>query len=179
MGDYFLSHVREVSNYNLFKCLFRSFLFLFFWDPRNTNVGALHVVPQVFETVLISFQSFSLFCSLAAVCSILFSNSLIRPSASVIPLIPSSVFFHFSYCVAHHCLFFNSSRSLLNISCIFLIHDSTLFLRSWIIFTNITLNSFSSTLPISSSFIWSCGFLPCYFVCSMFLCCLILSNLLC
>ena len=50
------------------------------------------------------------------------------------------------------CLFFSSSRSLLNISCIFLICASTLFLRSWIIFTIITLNSFSGRLSISSLF---------------------------
>ena len=49
------------------------------------------------------------------------------------------------------CLLFSSSRSLLNVSCIF----SILFLRFWIIFTIITLNSFSGSLPISSSFpIW-------------------------
>ena len=32
---------------------------------------------------------------------------------------------------------------------------------------------------IFSSFIWSCGFLPCSFICSIFPCHLILSNLLC
>ena len=35
---------------------------------------------------------------------------------------------------------------------------SILFLRFWIMFTIITLNSFSGRLPISSSFIWSVGF---------------------
>ena len=55
-----------------------------------------------------------------------------------------------------------SPRSLLNISCIFSIHDSILLLRSWIIFTTI-LNSFSGKLSISSSFIWSFGFLLCSF----------------
>ena len=73
------------------------------------------------------------------------------------------------------CLLFSSSRSLLNISCNF----SILFPRLWIIFTIITLNSFSGRLPISSSFIWSGGFLPCYFICCVFLCLLILLNLLC
>ena len=42
------------------------------------------------------------------------------------------------------CLFFNSSRSLLSISCIFSIFASILFPRSWIIFTIIILNSFRS-----------------------------------
>ena len=50
------------------------------------------------------------------------------------------------------CLFFSSSRSLLNISCIFSIRASILFPRFLIIFTIIILNSFSGTLPISSSF---------------------------
>ena len=72
-------------------------------------------------------------------------------------------------------MFFSSSRSLLNVSCIF----SIPFLRSWIIFIIITVNSFSDSLPISSSFIWSCGILPCSYVCSIFLCYFILSNLLC
>ena len=73
------------------------------------------------------------------------------------------------------CLLFSSSRSLLNVSYIF----SILFPRFWIIFTIITLNSFSGRLPISSSFVWSGGFLPCSFICCVFLCLLILLNLLC
>ena len=73
------------------------------------------------------------------------------------------------------CLFFSFPRSLLNVSCIF----SNLFLRFWIIFTIITLNSFSGRLPISSSFIWSSGFLPYSFICKIFPCLLILSKLLC
>ena len=73
------------------------------------------------------------------------------------------------------CLLFSSSRSLLNVSCIF----SILFPRFWIIFTIITLNSFSGRLPISSSFVCSGWFLPCPFICCVFLCLLILLNLLC
>ena len=39
--DYFLSHVREVFNYNPIKYFLRPFLFLFFiWDPYNSIVGA-------------------------------------------------------------------------------------------------------------------------------------------
>ena len=85
------------------------------------------------------------------------------------------VYFHFIYCIVYHCLFFSSSRSLLNISCIFWICASILFQRSWIIFTIIALNSFSGRLPVSSSFCWSYRFLPCSFFCSIFLCCLTLS----
>ena len=69
----------------------------------------------------------------------------------------------------------SSSRSLLNVSCIF----SILFPRFWIIFTIITLNSFSGRLPISSSFVFSGGFLPCSFTWYVFVCLLILLNPLC
>ena len=73
------------------------------------------------------------------------------------------------------CLLFSSSRSVLNISCIF----SILLAKFWIIFTIIILNSFSGRLPISSSFVRSGGFLLCSFICCVFLCLLILLNLLC
>jgi len=49
----------EIVNYNLFKNFLIPFLFLFFfWDPYNSNVGVLHVVPEVSETILSSFLSF-------------------------------------------------------------------------------------------------------------------------
>ena len=57
--DYFLSHAREIFNYNLFKYFLRPLLFLFlFWDPCNSYVGAFSVVLDVSETVLNSFHSF-------------------------------------------------------------------------------------------------------------------------
>ena len=56
--DYFLSHSREVFNDNLLKYFLSPFLFLFFWDPYNSNVGAFNVVLGVSETVLNSFHSF-------------------------------------------------------------------------------------------------------------------------
>jgi len=56
--DYFLFHVGEVFNYNLFKNFLIPFLFLlFFWGPYNLNVGAFAIVPEVSETIL-SFFSF-------------------------------------------------------------------------------------------------------------------------
>ena len=123
----------------------------------------------------ILFILFSFFCCAAVISTILSSSSLIRSSASVILLlIPSRVFLILVIVLFMTvCLLFSSSRSLLNVSYIF----SMLFPRFWIIFTIITLNSFSGSLPISSSFIWSCGFLSCSFVCKIFLCLLILSNL--
>ena len=57
--DYFLSHVRDVFNYNLFKYFLSPLLLLFFfWDPYNSNVGVSDVVPEVSENVLHSFHSF-------------------------------------------------------------------------------------------------------------------------
>ena len=94
LTDYFLSHIREVFNYNLFKYFLSPLLFLFFfWDPYNSNVGVFNVVPGVSETVLNSFHSFFLICSALVISIILSSMSLIRSSASVILLlIPSREF---------------------------------------------------------------------------------------
>ena len=105
------------------------------------------------------------------------SRSLIHSSPSVILLLIPSGEFLISFIVLFItvCLLFSSSRFLLNVSFIFYI----LFPRSWIIFTNITLNSFSGRLRSSSSFVLSGGFLPCSFICCIFLCFLILFNLLC
>ena len=84
-------------------------------------------------------------------------------------MIPSSVFFISIILLSTTvCLSLTSYRSLLNISCIFLIHAYILFLRFGIIFTTIILNLFSHMLPISSSFIWSFRFLPCSFICNIF-----------
>ena len=76
--------------------------------------------------------------------------------------------FNFSNYVVHLCLFFISFGSLLNVDIdSFII--SVLFSRFWIIFTIVTLNSLSGSLRISSLFIWSCEFLPCSFICAVFL----------
>ena len=53
--------------------------------------------------------------------------------------------------------FFSSCRSLLNIWCIFLIHDFVLFLKFWITFTIMTLNFFRYIAYIIFDF-WSCEF---------------------
>ena len=48
LGGYFLSHVREVFHYNLFKYFLGSFISLFsFWDPSNVNVVVFNVVLEV------------------------------------------------------------------------------------------------------------------------------------
>ena len=47
--DYFLSHVRGVFSYYLFKYFLESFLSLFsFWDPYKANFGTFIVVSEVF-----------------------------------------------------------------------------------------------------------------------------------
>ena len=83
-------------------------------------------------------------------------------------------------------LFFISSRSLLNLSCIFsilvsrlFICNSILFSRFWIIFTIIIQNSLSGRFPISSSFVWFGGHLSCSFPYWVFLCLFILFIFLC
>ena len=82
-------------------------------------------------------------------------------------------------------LSFISSRSLLNLSCIFSIFVSRLFIcdsilisRFWINFTIIIWNSLSGRFPISSSFVWFGGHLSCSFTCWVFLCLFILFILL-
>ena len=57
--DYFLFHVGEIFNYDLFKNFLIPFLFLFFfWDPYNSNVGAFDIVPEISEAILSYFHSF-------------------------------------------------------------------------------------------------------------------------
>ena len=113
---------------------------------------------------LSSFNSF--FLSASFISTILSSTSFILYSASVIVLlVPSRVLFDLSYCVIHYWLFLISSRSLLNISWIFSILVSNLFIKIWIIFTITILNSSSGGFPISSSFIWFGGHLSCSFKC--------------
>ena len=70
------------------------------------------------------------------------------------------------------CLFSVSFRSFINV-----LYDSYIFclvLLRFCIFTIITLNSFSGSLPIFSLYILSCEFL--FFICVVFLCLFILSD---
>ena len=119
--------------------------------PLYLNIGVFNVVPEVSETVLISFHSFFFILFHGSE----FHHSVFQvtylSSASVILLLfPSNVFF-ISVIVLFIsvCLFFNCSRSLLHLLdlCIHFF-----FPRSWMIFTIIILNSFSGRLPVSTSF---------------------------
>ena len=91
--DYFLFHVGEIFNYNLFKNFLIPFLFLFFWNPYNSNVGMFDMVPEVSKTVLSSFHAFYFILLFRSYFHILSSSSLMRSSASdILLLIPSRVF---------------------------------------------------------------------------------------
>ena len=108
---YFVFHVGEIFNYNLFKNFLIPFLLLFlFWAPYNSHVGAFDIILEVSE---ILFILFTLFCSSEVTSIILSSSTLIHSSASdILLLIPSRVFL-ISVIVwfVSVCLFFNSSRS--------------------------------------------------------------------
>ena len=94
LGGYFLPHFRKVFNYYLLKYFLTAFLFVFFWDSYDSNVGAFNIVPEVSEVVLISFNSFFSFSlSASFISTILSSTSLILSSAYVVLLlVPSRVF---------------------------------------------------------------------------------------
>ena len=66
--------VREVFNYYLLEYFLMAFLFVFFWDSYESNVGAFDIVPEVPEVVLFSFNSF--FLSASFISTILSSTSL-------------------------------------------------------------------------------------------------------
>ncbi|KAB0343601.1 hypothetical protein FD754_020527 [Muntiacus muntjak] len=52
----------EVFSYYLLEYFLMAFLFVFFfWDSYDSNVGAFHIVPEVPEVVLISFDPFFFF----------------------------------------------------------------------------------------------------------------------
>ena len=85
-----LEEFSAIISSNIF---FRFVLSLFsFWDLYNANVGVFNVVSEVSYAVFISFHSFSIFCSMAVISTILSSRSFICSSTSVILLlIPSSI----------------------------------------------------------------------------------------
>ena len=102
--------------------------------------------------------------------TILSFTLLILSSASVILLLVPSRVLLICYCTIHYwLLFFISFRSLLNISCIFIILVSSLFIcnsilfsRFWIISTIIILNSFFQVDSLSPPFLF--GYVGLYHV---------------
>ena len=133
--DYFLSHVRDIFNYNLFKdfliCLFFSF------SSAGTPIIQLLVRLLMSQRSLrlssVLFILFTLLCSSEVISIILSYRSLVHSSISDILLLIASRLFFISAIVLFVSVyfFFNSSKSLLIDSCIFFI----LFSRVLIIFT--------------------------------------------
>ena len=100
LGDYFLPHFRKVFNYYLFKYFLMVFLFVFFWDSDDSNVGALNIVPEVSEVVLISYNSYSLF----PLCFIYFYHSIFYLTYPIFCLHYSTIsslqsVFYLIYCI--------------------------------------------------------------------------------
>ena len=92
VGDYFLSHIRNVFDCYLFKYFVASFpSLLLFWDPYNSHVGLFNVVPEVsgLFSFLFIIIIFSLLCSTAEVSTILSSRSFICSSFLVVLLLIS------------------------------------------------------------------------------------------
>ena len=85
LDDYFLSHVRKVFSYSLFKYLLKSFFFLFFlWDPYNVNVGVHLMLSQGLLDCPHFFSFFFLYSSPQQWCHYSVFSSLIHFPASVI-----------------------------------------------------------------------------------------------
>ena len=137
--------------------------------------GAFFTTGPLEKSIFICFHSFffSLFCSSD------FHHSVFKVTYLFFcfsySAIDSSAFF-ISIIVLFICSFFSSSRSSLNIFFIFSIFVLIVFLRVWIIFTLIILNSFLGRLPIYIPFSYFSGVLSCYFIWDIILCIFILSN---
>ena len=144
LGIYFLPHCRDVFSYYLLKSFLMAFLFVFlFWDSCDLNVGAFKIVPEVSEVVLIFFFIlFPFFLSASFISTILSSTSLILSSASIILLLVPSRMLLISVIALFiiYRLFFIYSGSLLNLSCIFSILVSSLFICNSILFSRFSNN---------------------------------------
>ena len=102
LSDYFLPHFGEVFNYYLLKYFIMAFLFVFFWDSYDSNVGAFGIVPEVSEVVLISFNSFFFF----PLCFTYLYHSIFHLTYPIFCLCYSTVgsiqsVFYLSYCIMH------------------------------------------------------------------------------
>ena len=103
LGDYSLPHFREGFNYYLLKYFLMAFLFVFFfWDSYDSNVGVFHIVPEVSEVVLISFNSFFFL----PLCFIYFYRSIFYLTYPIFCLCYSTVgslqsVFDLIYCIIH------------------------------------------------------------------------------
>ena len=119
LSEWFLSHIRDVFDYNLFKYFLWPFLLS---CPSGSPVMQMLVHWMLSQRSLICNSGFfillSLFFSVAVIFTTLSSTSLIHSSTSVtLLLIPTSVFFILGILLfILICLFFKSSSSLLHTS---------------------------------------------------------------
>ena len=79
------------------------FLFIFFWDAYDLNVGTFYIVPEVSEVVLSSFNSVLFF----PLCFIYFHHSIFHITYPIFCLNYSAVdslqrAFDLSYCIIHY-----------------------------------------------------------------------------
>ena len=138
--DCFLYHLWEVFSYFPFN------YFLFsFWDPYKVNVFVLTVVPEVSQTVLISFKSLSSFCSIADFHHSVIS-SLIHSASVTLLLISYSAYFYFIYYVVH----------------LFVPQVLYIFVKPFLYSLNLCLHSFSKILDYIHYHCSDFFFLVCY-----------------
>ena len=142
------------------------FSYTFFFSPSSENPAIWMLVCLMLSQRSLSVSSFLfillyLFCSPSVISTTLSLSSLTYTSKWLYYWFPL-LYFYFSYCVVH-CWWsvFYFFEVLVKHFCIFLVRASILFicasillLRFWILFTIITLNSFSGRLPMSSSCVW-------------------------
>ena len=109
LGDYFLPHFRDVFNYYLLKYLLMVFLFIFFWDSYDSNVGVFNIVWRSLR--LSSFLSFIFLFSCLIYLSLpfylllsifYFTNPIFCLCYSTICCFQSV--FNFIYCIIHYIL---------------------------------------------------------------------------
>ena len=104
--NYFLSHIREFFNYNLFKYFLSPVFFSFSsGTPIIRMLVCLMLSQRSLRLSSILFILFSSFCSAVIISTILCSRSLICSSAPVILLLIPSREFLISFIVFIHCLF--------------------------------------------------------------------------
>ena len=129
-------------------------LVFFFWDLYDLNVCSLNIVPEVSEIFLISFYSvfFILLCYSYSHHS--FSSLIHSPASVILLLVPSSVcLISVIVLFIADCLFFNTSRSLLNIACVFSIHQFSSVAQSFPLFMTPFTAACQASLCITNS--WS------------------------
>ena len=107
LGDYVLTHFREVSNYYLLKYFLMVFLFVFFfWDSYDSNVGCFTLSQKSLRLSLFLLILFSFFLSVSLISTILSSPSLILSSAFCYSTVGSlQSVFYLIYCIIISFLF--------------------------------------------------------------------------